>query len=135
MYICLTNIDADTKKLCIEEPMRSGPALPAVKGFVFEFSNESIYPIDCDSEGKYLEMPLYYGICDDDAATTEVGVIEVLSEADYKQRKRDEFYARQPFPSWIWDGATLTWNPPVPRPTDGRYYGWNEQAQLWIPYS
>ena len=134
MFVCLTNIDVDTKVLCTEAPMRSGPALPEVKGFVLEFSNESIYPIDCDAEGKYLEMPLYYGTCDDDADTSLTGVIEVLSESTYQQRKRDEFYARKPFPSWTWDESTLTWNAPFPYPTDGRFYGWSEESQLWIPY-
>ena len=33
MYIQITNIDADTGILCTEAPMRTGPAIPSVKGF------------------------------------------------------------------------------------------------------
>ncbi len=35
----------------------------------------------------------------------------------------------QPYPSWTWDGET--WNPPVPYPTDGEQYAWNEENQNW----
>ncbi len=39
----------------------------------------------------------------------------------------------QPYPSWEWeDGA---WTPPVPYPDDGEMYGWDEDAQGWIPVS
>jgi hypothetical protein len=40
-------------------------------------------------------------------------------------------YPPQPFPSWTLDQTTLTWAPPVPRPTDGQRYRWNEEAQSW----
>lgn len=83
MYIRLTNIDAATGVLCTDEPMRNGPALPNVKGFIFNWANETIYPIDCDASGRYMEMPLYYGTCDDDADTSLVGVVSVLTEEQY----------------------------------------------------
>jgi hypothetical protein len=35
----------------------------------------------------------------------------------------------QPYDSWTWDGET--WNPPVPYPTDGESYAWNEEDQEW----
>jgi hypothetical protein len=34
-----------------------------------------------------------------------------------------------PYDSWTWDGET--WNPPVPYPTDGERYTWNEEDQEW----
>lgn len=40
------------------------------------------------------------------------------------------FIAPQPFPSWTLDDA-MKWQPPVPQPTDGERYEWNEQAQEW----
>jgi hypothetical protein len=60
----------------------------------------------------YLRAPKYYGTCDDDADTSIAGVLEVLTEEEYNKRKYDEFYARQPDPSWIWNAATLTWSSP-----------------------
>ena len=50
MHIQLTNIDAQTGILCTEAPMRTGPALPNVKGFQFIFQNESAFPIASNAE-------------------------------------------------------------------------------------
>lgn len=134
MFICITNIDAQTGVLCTEEPMRNGPAMPEVKGFRFDWSNESIYPIDCDATGRYTETPLYYGTCDDDADVSLVGVVRSnIQEAEYTQLKRDEFYARRPFESWIFDESTLQWNPPVSYPQDGNEYWWDEATTNWKP--
>lgn len=41
------------------------------------------------------------------------------------------FYAPQPFPSWSRHEGE--WLPPVPYPTDGESYLWNEDAQEWQP--
>lgn len=43
---------------------------------------------------------------------------------------RDAFISPQPFPSWILDSKT-NWQPPVPMPTDGKMYQWNETNQQW----
>ena len=132
MFICITNIDAQTGVLCTEEPMRNGPSMPAVKGFQFQWANESVYPIDCDETGRYTEAPKYYGTCDDDADTTVAGVLEVLTETEFTQRKRDEFYARQPFASWVFDEATHAWSAPVAKPNDGNQYQWDEATTSWV---
>lgn len=42
------------------------------------------------------------------------------------------FSVPQPFPSWIKDGSTYQWNAPVPRPTDGKFYRWDEDTLSWI---
>jgi len=43
----------------------------------------------------------------------------------------DVFYAPQPYPSWTIAAPTWTWTAPVPRPTDGKLYTWNESTQSW----
>ena len=95
MYVRLTNIDAATGILCTEAPMSTGPVLPNVKGFVYQWENESIYPIDCASDGTYLEMPLYYGTCDDDADTSLVGVVGVLTKDECDALWAAELEARR----------------------------------------
>ena len=45
---------------------------------------------------------------------------------------RDAFIPPQPFPSWVLNEQTCQWAPPVPYPTDGGAYVWDEAAQLWI---
>ena len=44
----------------------------------------------------------------------------------------DVFYAPQPFPSWILNKSTWTWEAPVAMPTDGKLYKWDEPTTAWI---
>jgi hypothetical protein len=44
----------------------------------------------------------------------------------------DVFYAPQPFPSWTISAPTWTWQPPVPYPTDGKMYTWDEATLSWV---
>jgi hypothetical protein len=41
----------------------------------------------------------------------------------------DIFVLPQPYPSWTREGSY--WNPPIPYPTDGKRYNWNEVTQSW----
>ena len=45
--------------------------------------------------------------------------------------QRDAFIAPSPFSSWILNEDTCLWNPPVPYPTDGERYLWNEEDLQW----
>lgn len=135
MYICVTHIDAKTKILCTEAPMSTGPAFPSVKGLMLQWTDESNWPVDMDSNGVYLTAPKYYGVCDDDAETDLVGVCGTMTEAEYNQLKRDEFYARQPFDSWLFDEKTLVWSAPVPYPDNGNDYVWDEETTSWVENS
>ena len=44
---------------------------------------------------------------------------------------RDAFIPPQPYPSWILNEETCLWDSPVPYPTDGEMYIWNEENQSW----
>ena len=46
---------------------------------------------------------------------------------------RDAFIPTQPYPSWVLDEATCWWVAPIPYPTDGADYVWDEQAGDWVP--
>lgn len=41
------------------------------------------------------------------------------------------FYPPQPFPSWILNVDTHTWESPIAYPTDDKNYIWNEDNQTW----
>jgi hypothetical protein len=43
----------------------------------------------------------------------------------------DAFVAPQPYPSWTLD-ANADWQAPVPMPTDGKMYAWDEATQAWV---
>ena len=43
----------------------------------------------------------------------------------------DAFIAPKPFPSWTLDD-NADWQAPVPIPSDGKMYAWDEDAQAWV---
>jgi len=43
----------------------------------------------------------------------------------------DAFVAPQPYPSWVLD-ENAQWQAPVPYPTDGKNYSWDEATQSWV---
>lgn len=138
-YIVVTEIDAVTKILCTVEPQRTGPSMPAVKGLQIKWQDKSTWPVELGPDGTYLRAPKYYGICDDDADTAITGVLEVLTEAEWKARQTAEHEATRPYPSWIGYLDTMTWGAPVPRPVDAIMnggnvrYQWDEATLNWVP--
>jgi hypothetical protein len=45
--------------------------------------------------------------------------------------QRDAFIPPKPFDSWVLDEETCQWEAPVPYPTDGFTYIWNESETDW----
>jgi hypothetical protein len=43
----------------------------------------------------------------------------------------DAFISPQMWPSWTLDEETCQWQPPIPKPTDGAIYFWNESKLSW----
>ena len=138
MYICITEVDAVTKIVCTVEPQRTGPSMPAVKGWTHLWHDSSTWPVSTDATGTYLRAPKYYGTCDDDADTSIAGVLQVLTEAEFNAAKVAEHEARKPYPSWIGYIDTMTWAAPVARPADAVMnggnvrYQWDEATVNWI---
>ena len=46
--------------------------------------------------------------------------------------QRDAFIPPQPYPSWVLNEDTCLWDAPVPYPTDGELYSWDEAAGDWV---
>jgi hypothetical protein len=137
MHIVVTEVDKDTRVPCTVQPQRTGPSMPDVKGLKIIWQDRSTWPVSTDSTGTYLRAPKYYGTCDDDADTTVAGVLEVLSEAVWTERKDAEILARRPYPSWVLVGDE--WVAPIPRPFDAILnggnvrYQWDEATVNWVP--
>jgi hypothetical protein len=138
-HICITEVDAVTRMPCTVEPQRTGPSMPEVKGWVHLWHDKSTWPVEVASDGTYLRAPKYYGTCDDDADTSILGVLQVLTEEEFNAAKVAEHEARKPFPSWIGYLDTMTWAAPVPRPADAIInggnvrYQWDEATVNWVP--
>lgn len=45
------------------------------------------------------------------------------------------FYAPQPYPSWVLNTQTYLWQAPVPYPSTGGPYYWDETTQSWVTVS
>jgi hypothetical protein len=137
-HIVITEVDVKTKVPCTVEPQRTGPSMPQIKGLVLDWADKSTWPVEINSTGKYLRAPKYYGTCDDDADLTVAGVLEELTQVEWTTRKHDEFYARQPYPSWVWNSFDFTWSSPVPYPEDAgtgeppKRYTWDEETTSWV---
>jgi hypothetical protein len=137
-YICVTEVDAVTKIPCTVEPQRTGPTMPNIKGFVSVWQDKSTWPVQTTSEGVYSRAPKYYGVCDDDADTTVIGILQVLTEDEYNTLRSVELEARRPYPSWIGYLDTMTWAAPVARPADAVInggnvrYQWDEATVNWV---
>jgi hypothetical protein len=137
-YICITEVDAVTKIPCTVEPQRTGPSMPAIKGLRIIWQDKSTWPVSTDSTGKYLRAPKYYGTCDADADLNIAGVLEVLTETEWNERRVAEHNATKPYPSWIGYLDTMSWGAPVARPADAVMnggnvrYQWDEATVNWI---
>ena len=46
---------------------------------------------------------------------------------------RDAFIPPKPFPSWQLNESECWWYAPIPYPSDGGFYRWNEENQTWDP--
>ncbi len=44
----------------------------------------------------------------------------------------DAFVPPKPYPSWVLNPDTAQWEAPVPMPTDGKMYSWDEATQSWV---
>ena len=49
----------------------------------------------------------------------------------YYDSIRDAFIPPKPFPSWILNEDSCLWDSPVPYPSDGKMYTWNEDILNW----
>ena len=47
----------------------------------------------------------------------------------------DAFISPKYYPSWLLNTDTCEWQPPVPYPTDGNQYYWNEETQQWVEFT
>lgn len=56
-------------------------------------------------------------------------------------KTRDAFIPPQPFPSWILNNTTCFWDPPIPQPSDGKSYRWDDglyqsdNTKGWVEYT
>ena len=45
---------------------------------------------------------------------------------------RDAFISPKPYPSWVLNENTCTWEAPTEHPSDGKRYDWDETTTSWV---
>jgi hypothetical protein len=45
---------------------------------------------------------------------------------------KDAFIPPRPFESWVLNETSCLWEAPIPYPTDGLGYGWDEETISWV---
>ena len=134
IYLSITQIDANTGVICTKEPMRTGPAYPQINNCDIIWCNKSTWPIATTPEGAHTVAPLFFGTCDDDSDISIPGVVATYTADEYQRLKTAEHQARKPYASWVGNEETMTWEPPVPYPTDGQQYVWDEETLTWLAH-
>lgn len=69
-----------------------------------------------------------------DEVVTDVHHVRSMTAEEIlqKQEAAQAHWAQHGFPSWVFDAATCTYNPPVPYPEDGGIYIWDESITNWV---
>ena len=47
----------------------------------------------------------------------------------------DAFIPPNPYASWLLNEETCLWEPPIPKPVDGKSYDWDEVNQKWVEFT
>ena len=105
------------------------------------------YDIVLDDNGNPIDWEIYYG-AKRTSYNTRGGVHYTNNQPSQDQSKsfrknyagigyyydsiRDAFIPPKPFPSWTLNEQTCLWQSPVPYPSDGKMYTWNEDILNWI---
>ena len=82
------------------------------------------------SDQEYLEVVRL------NTKTDESYTLFLWAENDCQKFEKEFEFAvprpERPYPSWKWNSKEKTWKAPVPYPTDGNNYEWNQKTQSWV---
>lgn len=71
-----------------------------------------------------------------DGVVHDVWVVTKMTKAEIKKKQSDEkaLWAsmENSYASWVFNPAVCHYEPPVPYPTDGKHYIWDESAVAWV---
>lgn len=66
-----------------------------------------------------------------DGVVKDVWTVRAMT-VEEKTAKIEQAMATKPFPSWVFDEVTCSFNPPIPYPTGGKRYRWDEPSLSWV---
>ena len=93
---------------------------------------EEYYPLETLEQPHincFQKLGLTYEFLGD--RVRDVWTVQEMTELERVARLA-ELQEIKPYPSWILNETTSEWEAPIPAPTDGQRYIWNEQQQNWV---
>jgi len=99
-----------------------------------------------NSPGKWIKTSynMRGGVYYDPATNQPAEDQSVIKGDEARQRKNyagigytydktlDAFIPPKPYDSWVLNEETCLWEPPTPRPDDGKDYRWDEETTSWV---
>ena len=95
-----------------------------------------------EDNGKEAELTARTGDVYKQTSYNTIGGVHLLGGTPFRKNyagigytydeQRDAFIPPQPFASWVLNEDSCIWYAPVPMPTDGKFYAWDEATQTWI---
>lgn len=105
--------------------------LPTDWLIVREADNGTVCPADTKSWRQLIRTSCETKIFNIAATTTTDELATYITGTEYPVWPQ-ESDINAPYASWIQSPDTGKWSAPVPRPTDGLTYEWDESTQSWI---
>ena len=94
-----------------------------------------------EDDGKELDLCLRTGEVYKQTSYNTRGGVHLLGGTPLRKNfagvgftydsERDAFIPPSRFSSWTLNEDTCLWEPPTPKPEDGKYYRWNEDLLAW----
>lgn len=91
---------------------------------------------DNDEEQESLGVEFLRGLCGQETNWVQTSYnqnfrVNFAGIGDTYDSDADVFVKRKEYESWVLNTSTYSWEPPVPYPTDGQFYTWNESTLSW----
>lgn len=94
-----------------------------------------------EDDGKEAELTARTGDVYKQTSYNTIGGVHILGGTPLRKNfaaigyrydaQRDAFIPPKPFASWVLNENTCIWDAPVPVPTDGKLYNWDETTLSW----
>jgi hypothetical protein len=72
-----------------------------------------------------------------DGVVHDIWVVTKMTRAEIKQKQaeaKEMWKSAMGYKSWVFDAEICHHRPPVPYPTDGNHYVWDESTVSWVPF-
>lgn len=95
---------------------------------VWGYLDENDVLVDCDTNKQNLIDKGY--VLDESRWLLLTTAMNWCTGSIY-DRNTNTFKIKKPYENWVWDEEEKTYCPPIPKPTDGYWYDWDQDSNSW----